>query len=243
MKIVKRVLLVLLIIVISVAGFYTYQGYNIYKEAIEDVSVEEKVKEIKEATDNYVEIKDLPQDYLNAVVAVEDRRFYIHSGIDIISICRAVVNDIKELKLVEGGSTITQQLAKNVYFTQRKEFTRKIAEVFMAFEIEKNCSKEQILELYVNTSYFGDGYYCVGDASEGYFDKKPIDMDLYECTLLAGIPNAPSVYAPTKNPELAKQRQGQVIKKMVKYGFLSKEQGNKIMEEDYYEQSDKRNGK
>ena len=90
-------------------------------------------------------------------------------------------------------------------------------------------TKDEIFELYVNTSYFGDGYYCVGDASEGYFEKKPKDMNLYECTLLAGIPNAPSVYAPTKNPELAKQRQAQVLKKMVKYKYLSKEQAENIL--------------
>ena len=153
--------------------------------------------------------------------------------LDFISITRAILRDIKEMELVEGGSTITQQLAKNIYFTQKKELTRKIAEIFMAFEIEENCTKDEIFELYVNTSYFGDGYYCVGDASEGYFDKVPKEMDLYECTLLAGIPNAPSVYAPTKNPELAKQRQAQVIKKMIKYKYLTQEQADIILEQEY----------
>lgn len=243
MKILKRILAAIIIVVISVVGFYTYQGYDMYRNAIQEASVQKKVEEIKSETENYTKIEELPQDYLNAVIAVEDRRFYTHSGVDIISIGRAIVRNIKEMSLVEGGSTITQQLAKNVYFTQKKEFTRKIAEVFMAFEIEKNCSKDEILELYVNTSYFGDGYYCVGDAAEGYFDKEPKEMDLYECTLLAGIPNAPSVYAPTKNPELAKQRQGQVVSKMVKYKYLTQDQADKIMEEDYYEPNNERNGK
>jgi membrane peptidoglycan carboxypeptidase len=99
----------------------------------------------------------------------------------------------------------------------------------MAFKYERTCTKEEIFELYVNTSYFGDGYYCVKDASNGYFDKDPIDMDLYECTLLAGIPNAPSVYAPTKNPELAMQRQAQVLKKMVKYKYLTQDRANEIL--------------
>ena len=183
----------------------------------------------QEEKDNYKTIDELPKDYINAVIAVEDRRFYSHNGIDLISITRAILKDIKEMELVEGGSTITQQLAKNIYFTQRKELTRKIAEMFMAVEIENNCTKDEIFELYVNTSYFGDGYYCVGDASEGYFDKEPIEMDLYESTLLAGIPNAPSVYAPTKNPELAKQRQAQVINKMVKYEYLSQEEADKLL--------------
>lgn len=243
MKILKRILAVIIIVVISVAGFYTYKGYDMYKNALQEISIQEKIEEIKEEKDNYTNISELPKDYLNAVIAVEDRRFYTHSGVDMISIGRAILKNVKEMKLVEGGSTITQQLAKNIYFTQKKEVTRKIAEVFMAFEIEKVCSKDQILELYVNTSYFGDGYYCVGDAAEGYFDKNASEMNLYECTLLAGIPNAPSVYAPTKNPELAKQRQGQVVNKMVKYKYLTQEQADKIMKEDYNGQNNERNGK
>ena len=100
----------------------------------------------------------------------------------------------------------------------------------MAYEIERNCSKDEILELYVNTSYFGDGYYCVGDAAEGYFGKEPKDMDEYESSMLAGIPNAPSVYAPTKNPDLASQRQRQVLEKMVKYGYISEDEKENIID-------------
>ena len=101
----------------------------------------------------------------------------------------------------------------------------------MAFEFEKKCSKEEIFELYVNTIYFGDGYYCIYDASNGYFDKMPNEMNLYECTLLAGIPNAPSVYSPNVNPELSKQRQAQVLNKMLKYDFITEEEANKILDE------------
>ena len=228
-KFLRNLFLLAFIVIIAVGGYFTYQGYDLYQKALNEISVEDKVKEIKEEKDNYTTIEELPQDYINAVIAVEDRRFYSHNGIDIISIGRAVFRDIKEMKLVEGGSTITQQLAKNIYFTQEKVLTRKIAEMFMAIEIEENCTKEEIFELYVNTSYFGDGYYCVGDASEGYFDKEPLEMNLYESTLFAGIPNAPSVYAPTKNPELAKQRQAQVLKKMVRYKYLTQEQADEIL--------------
>jgi membrane peptidoglycan carboxypeptidase len=192
------------------------------------MSIEDKVKEIK-SIENYTKYDELPEDYINAVVAVEDKRFFKHSGVDFISISRAFFIDIKERAFEEGGSTITQQLAKNTYFTQEKKITRKVAEIFMAIEYEKNLSKEEIFELYVNTSYFGDGYYCVKDASLGYFDKEPSDMNLYECTLLAGIPNAPSVYAPTKNPELSRQRQGQVVRKMISQGYLTEEEAGKII--------------
>lgn len=231
MKIIKRILIsilvIILILAIGIATFFGIQGYKMYKTVLEENSMKDVVNEIR-SNENFTKIEDLPKDYINAVVAVEDRRFYKHCGIDLISIGRAVINDIRAMELVEGGSTITQQLAKNTFFTQSKELTRKCAEVFMAFEYEKNYNKDEIFELYVNTSYFGDGYYCVKDAALGYFDKEPKDMNLYECTLLAGIPNAPSVYAPTKNPELARERQKKVIEKMIHNGYLTEEEANNI---------------
>ena len=228
-KLIKKIILIFLVVVLIGIGSFTYIGYKEYKEAINEISIDEKVKEIEENTEHYTKYTELPKDYINAIVAVEDRYFFEHNGINYLSILRALVNDIKEKKPVEGGSTITQQLAKNIYFTQEKKILRKIAEAFMAIEIEKQLDKEKIFELYVNTIYFGDGYYNVYDACKGYFNKEVGEMDLYECTLLAGIPNAPSVYAPTKNPELAKQRQLQVIKKMVKFDFLTQEEADSII--------------
>ena len=227
-KIIIRILLVIILIVAIIAGIITYKGYTIYKNALDEISVADKVSEIQ-ADENYTKIEDLPQFYLDAVVAVEDHRFYDHGAIDPIAIARAFWTNIKSFELREGGSTITQQLAKNIYFTQEKTALRKIAEIFMAFEIEKNCDKDEILELYVNTSYFGDGYYCVKEAANGYFDKEPIDMNEYESSMLAGIPNAPSVYAPTKNPDLASQRQRQVLERMVEYEYITEDKKNEIM--------------
>ncbi len=228
MKILKRIIICIILIILFAVGIVTYKGYTIYKQALNEISVKDKVAEIQ-SQENYTKIEDLPEFYLNAVIAVEDHRFYDHGAIDIISIGRAVWTNIKSFELREGGSTITQQLAKNIYFTQEKTALRKIAEIFMAFEIEKNCDKDEILELYVNTSYFGDGYYCVKEAVNGYFDKEPIDMTEYESSMLAGIPNAPSVYAPTKNPDLAKQRQNQVLDRMVKYEYITEEEKQNIL--------------
>ena len=227
MKFIKKVLFILILIILFVVGISINKGYKMYKTAIEKTPIEEVVKNIQEDED-FVSIKDIPKDYVNAVVAVEDRRFYKHNGIYLISIGRAVFTDIKNMKLVEGGSTITQQVAKNNLFTQEKKLERKIAEIFASFDLEKNYTKDEIFELYINTCYYGDGFYCIKDASEGYFGKEPKDMDLYECTLLAGIPNAPSVYAPTKNPELARERQAQVIYKMIKNKYLTEEQAKSI---------------
>ena len=223
----KKIIKFILIIIVIVISVYTVIGYNMYKNALKDMPIQEKIENIK-AEKNYTTFEELPQTYIDAVIAVEDHRFFQHKGVDYIAVFRAIYNDIKSKELIEGGSSITQQLCKNIYFTQNRKLSRKIAETFMALKIEKECSKEEIFELYVNTSYFGDGYYCVADASQGYFNKKPIDMNIYECTLLAGIPNAPSVYAPTKNLNLAEQRQKQVINKMVKYKYLTVEEAANI---------------
>lgn len=229
MKIIKNLFRVLLLCVIILVGVKINEGYQMYKNALVEMPLQEKVVEIK-SKNNYTSINELPQIYIDAVVAVEDHRFFQHNGIDIVSISRAIFNDIKAMKFVEGGSTITQQLAKNAYFTQEKNITRKIAEVFMAFEFERNYSKNDILEFYLNTSYFGEGCYTVKDASKVYFSKEPIDMTDYEAIMLAGIPNAPSVYAPTVNLNLAKERQLQVIQKMIKYEVLTEEEAKKILE-------------
>ena len=227
MKFIKRVFILIILIGIIVAGIFTYKGYELYETSTKKEPLEEVVKGIQDK-DDFVKIKDIPKDYINAVISVEDRRFYSHNGIDIISIGRAIYTDIKNMKLVEGGSTITQQVAKNNLFTQEKKLERKVAEIFASIQLEKICSKDEIFELYINTCYYGEGFYGINDASKGYFGKEPKDMNLYECTLLAGVPNAPSVYAPTKNPELARERQAQVIAKMIKYKYLTEEQAESI---------------
>ena len=231
MKLIKRLILLIIIVIAISGGILAYKGHKIYKEVLEKKSVLDKVAEIK-SQENYTELKDLPEFYKNAVIAVEDRRFYEHGPIDPIAIARAVFVNIKSWELQEGGSTITQQLAKNIYFTQEKSALRKVAEMYMAYEIEKNCDKDTILELYLNTSYFGDGYYCVKDASEGYYNKEPKDMNRNEASMLAGIPNAPSAYCPTKHLSLAKQRQIQVLDKMVKYKFITEQDKTEILQED-----------
>lgn len=228
MKLLKKVIIGIILLCLIIGVIVVGNGYMMYKEAIEEVPLSTLVEEIK-SKQNYTEIKELPKIYIDAVIAVEDHRFYKHNGIDVIAIGRAIINDIKAMRFVEGGSTITQQLSKNTYFTQEKKLTRKVAEVFMALEIEKNYDKDEILELYLNTSYFGDGYYTIKDACKGYFDKEPMQMTDYEAILLAGIPNAPSVYAPTKNPDLAKQRQRQVMEKMIKYGYLTENEAENIL--------------
>lgn len=227
-KLILSIFFLLLLAACAVGGHIIWQGYQIYQQVIQETPLAGKVEEIR-SKPHYTTLSQLPDTYKNAVVAVEDMRFYRHGGIDLLSTGRAAITNIREKKLAEGGSSITQQLAKNLYFSQEKKFLRKAAELFVAFELERNYSKDEILELYLNTIYFGSGYYCVYDAAEGYFGKEPGQMNDYESTLLAGIPNAPSVYALTNKPELAAQRQRTVLECMVEQKYLTKEEAEKIL--------------
>lgn len=229
MKKIRYLLLVIFLLIISISSFYIYKGYSMYKEALNKIPISVKVESIKSQA-NYTDIEDLPKTYINAVISAEDHRFYKHHGIDIISICRALIHDIKNKNFKEGGSTITQQLAKNIYFTQEKKIERKIAEIFMAFKLEKELKKDEILSLYLNTSYFGNGYYTIKEACNGYFNKEPIEMNDYESTLLAGIPNAPSIYS--ENKKLASERQRQILDLMIEYNYLTEEEKENILSQE-----------
>ena len=220
-KLIIKLILLLLVVVLVIGGYFYSRGKSLYNKKIGQVSIAEKVVQIR-ASENYTTLDKVPKDYLNAIIAVEDHRYYQHGAVDYIALMRAGIRNFREKDLVEGGSTITQQVAKNLYFINDGDGAdRKIAELLVAEQLEKELTKDEILELYINIIYFGDGYYCVYDAAHGYFNKNPIDMNLNECTMLAGIPNAPSVYSPTVNPDLAKKRQEKVIKDMVEYGYLT----------------------
>lgn len=225
-----RLLIIALLLVALVAAFFIARGFNLYREAIASQPLDSLAQSIEDRP-GFTPIDKLPDLYLQAVVAVEDHRFYAHPGFDIIATGRALVNDLKAGAVVEGGSTITQQLAKNEYFTQEQTLERKVAEVFMALTMEQHFSKRQILELYVNSIYFGDGYEGIGNASIGYFGKEPRTLDASECTLLAGIPNAPSAYALSENSDLAHQRQRQVLKKLVTYNYLDEGDAARILQQ------------
>ena len=219
MKTIKRILSIILIVAIAAVALVIWQGYEMYSVAVAKVSVEEKAAEIMKQ-DHYTTYEELPETYVKAVIAAEDRRFQYHKGFDIISTARAAWRNFKSKEIVEGGSTITQQLGRIMYFSQEKKYSRKVAEVLVAGRIEELYEKEKILELYVNTIYFGSGYYSVYDACMGYFGKAPSEMNDYECTMLAGIPNAPSVYSPDVNPTLAEQRRQQVLVCMAEAGYI-----------------------
>lgn len=228
MKAIKKIFSILFLIILIATIITGYSGYKMYKEATSKTPITEKINNIKNNT-NYTKINDINDDLKNAVIAVEDHRFYNHKGIDLISTTKAFFTNIKNKNIITGGSTITQQLAKNMYFTQEKKYSRKIAEMFVVSYLEENLTKDEIFELYLNTIYYGNGYYGIGNASLGYYNKKPNELNINEATILAGLPNAPSAYSLDKHEELAIERQKQVLNAMVKYKYLKKEDINKII--------------
>ncbi len=207
-------------LVLIVGAFFGIEGYNLYRAAVEEKPVEELAASIREQ-DDFVSYDRLPQIYIDAVISAEDQRFWTHSGVDFLAIGRALWHDLQTLSFAEGGSTISQQLMKNQYFTQDKTLERKFAEIFAAWKLEKTYTKQEIFEMYVNTIYFGSGYYGIAQAAEGYYGKEPVELTDSEAVMLAGLPNAPSAYALDTNPELARQRMDQVLERMVDCGKLT----------------------
>ena len=168
-----RILIFILLVAIIAGGYIVYQGHSLYKEALNSISLSDKVDKIQK-DENYIKLEDLPKDYKDAVISVEDRRYYNHGPIDLIGISRALYTNLKNQQFLEGGSTIAQQVAKNLYFISPDENAahRKVAEVFMASDLEKAYGKDTVLELYVNTIYFGDGYYGIQEASQRLSKKR-----------------------------------------------------------------------
>lgn len=226
-KILISFLAVLFCLVFAVCAFFGIKGYRMYQEATMEKPISERVEEIRSVED-FTLYSELPQFYIDATISVEDHRFEEHCGIDLIAIARATWTDIRAMSFIEGGSTITQQLVKNMLFTQDKKLERKVAEVFAALEIESKYSKEEIFELYANTAYFGNGYYGIYQASIGYFGKEPLELTDYEAAMLAGLPNAPSVYSLETNRELMEQRVKQVLNRMVRYEAITQEEADRI---------------
>ena len=180
-----------------------------------------------------VKLADTPKDLQNAFIAAEDIRFYKHHGIDPIGIARAVVSNIRHRDATgQGGSTITQQLARNAFLTQEQTLKRKLLEAVLAVEIENKYTKAEILEMYMNQIYFGQGAYGVQTASHVYFGKDVKDLNLAQCAMLAGLPNSPNYYSPFHNLQAAKYRQGIVLDQMAKYGYISQEQADEAKAQD-----------
>ena len=171
-----------------------------------------------------VPLNVIPDDLKEAILATEDNLFYEHPGVDLKSILRAIVRNIQAGEYVEGASTITQQLAKTLFLTPRKSIMRKLKEAFLALQIERRYTKDEILELYLNQVYFGSGAYGVEAAAQIFFGKPVQDLTLAECALIAGMPKSPSRYSPLINPSLALKRRAVVLQQMARTGLITPEE-------------------
>ena len=202
------------------------QGTKIYDdndEPLTELHVERRI---------FVPLAQIPQSLRDAVIATEDRRFYSHWGIDPIGIARAVVQNYRRGRIVEGGSTITQQLTKVLFLTPDKSLERKLKEAVLALELERRYSKDRILEMYLNQVYFGHGAYGVEAAARTYFGKSVSELNVREAALLAGLPRAPSSSSPFDHAEVAKRRREVVLRRLVEYGALKDDESKRLARSD-----------
>ena len=209
-KLFLNIIKFIMVFLIIISTMFIGVGCGVYKSIIDETSIESKIEEVKENS-NYTELDNIDKTFLDAIVAIEDHRFYKHGAMDLVSIARALITNLENGQILEGGSTITQQVAKNIFLTNEQSFDRKIKEICIAQKLENKYTKEEILELYVNVIYFGDGYIGIKEACNGYFNKEPNELSDNEATLLAGLPQAPSLYALNNNYDKALERQEQVI--------------------------------
>ncbi|MGO4307378.1 transglycosylase domain-containing protein [Cupriavidus sp. RAF12] len=174
-------------------------------------------------TPDYIQLRQFPPALSEAVVAIEDDRFYLHDGVDYVGVMRAGIANLSD-DLSQGASTITMQVARNFFFSRQKTYTRKLYEALMAYRIEHSLTKDEILELYLNKIYLGQGAYGFGEAAQTYFGKPVAQLSLAECAMLAGLPKAPSANNPVANPRRARQRQAYILLRMMELGRITRTQ-------------------
>ena len=190
-------IIVLLVIITGFCGYYGYLGYQIYQDKIQEQSLSERVDQLKSKED-YVTLNQISPIYKEAVLESEDRRFYQHGPVDYYGLARAMLTNLTTFSFKEGGSTITQQLSKNLCLSFEKDLSRKFAEVFIARDLEKMYSKDEILEMYLNITYLGEGNYGIQAASQYYYHIDAIDLNKQQSDILVKTLKRPSVYNPSK---------------------------------------------
>lgn len=190
-------IIILLVIITGFCGYYGYLGYQIYQDKIQEQSLSERVNQLKSKED-YVTLDQISPIYKEAVLESEDRRFYKHGPVDYYGLARAMFINITTFSFKEGGSTITQQLAKNLCLSFKKDLSHKFAEVFIAKDLEDHYSKDEILEMYLNITYLGEGNYGIQAASQYYYHIDAIDLNKQQCDILVKTLKRPSVYNPSK---------------------------------------------
>ncbi|MCF0109392.1 MAG: transglycosylase domain-containing protein [Erysipelotrichaceae bacterium] len=227
-KFIRNLIVIAFIVFAGISGYALKLGYDCYVEAISAKPVEVAVSEVMNS-DRFVPYDELSPHFVNAVVAVEDRRFFARKGLDFISLTRAIITNIQAKEMKEGGSTLTQQVAKNLYFSHAPSARRKLAEIFFVYDLEERYSKQDLFAVYASIVYYGDGHYGIKDAADGYYGKTPGDLDLNEASMLAGLPQSPSIYQLSTGYDLALKRQKKVLSSMVGEHYITQEQMDDVV--------------
>lgn len=196
-KFLLKIISIFLIIVSGFCGYYGYLGYQIYQDKIEERPLSKRVDQLK-SNEDYVTLNQISPIYKEAVLESEDRRFYQHGPVDYYGLARAMFTNLTTFSFKEGGSTITQQLAKNLCLSFEKDLSRKFAEVFIAKDLEDHYSKDEILEMYLNITYLGEGNYGIQAASQHYYHIDAIDLNKQQSEILVKTLKRPSIYNPSK---------------------------------------------
>lgn len=195
MKIKKTIIVIIAIIIMITSSNIIFKGFSMYKEAVSEVPLKKRIKQLKDKK-SYTKLENISNDFKRLVIKSEDDDFYSHFGINIESTLRAISVNIKNFSFTQGGSGITQQLAKNLYFTFEKKLSRKVAEIFVVFKLEKNYTKNEILEFYCNIAYFGYGNYGIKESSLYYYNVEPKDLTLKQSKALVKTLKSPNNYNP-----------------------------------------------
>ena len=196
-KLLFKMIIILFVIITGFCGYYGYLGYQIYQDKIQEQSLSERVNQLKSKED-YVTLDQISPIYKEAVLESEDRRFYQHGPVDYYGLARAMLTNLTTFSFKEGGLTITQQLSKNLCLSFEKDLSRKFAEVFIARDLEKMYNKDEILEMYLNITYLGEGNYGIQAASQYYYHIDAIDLNKQQSDILVKTLKRPSVYNPSK---------------------------------------------
>ena len=208
------------------------QGYFRYRRETEALPVEKAVEAYTKEED-YVPYDQIDEDFVHAVISVEDKRFFTRKGYDLIALGRAIWHDLRAGDIVEGGSTISEQIAKNLYLGGYVNgLEEKIAGFFLLYDLEFRFSKQELFALYVNMNWYGDSYQGIHQAAKGYYNASPSDLTLGQAAILAGIPNAPAIYQLSDGYGKAKRRQERVLERMMDEGYITETEKEKALMED-----------
>ncbi|MCR4950762.1 MAG: transglycosylase domain-containing protein [Solobacterium sp.] len=231
-KVLTKLILVLLLITAAACAFCWFRADAVYRNATAELPAEQAAEAYMQK-EVFLPFEEIDPDFVNAAVAVEDKRFFERKGYDFIALGRAIYNNLRYGELREGGSTIPEQIAKNLYFgPKHRDIWEKLAGVRILYDLEEAYTPEELFALYANMNYYGDGYYGLQNAAEGYYGTSASELSLAKAAMLAGLPNAPSAYQLSTGFAYAKKRQEKVLRCMLKNEYITEKQLEEALAED-----------